>query len=162
MEKNEFSIIVKIIRTAYNSPDFLPTTDHLATWFEMLRDVPYSEAFNAVMNHIKTSQYQPSIADIRKAYDERVKAESTAPELTPSEAWQIVARTISQYGRNRGNEAFDDLLDYDDGERILKAVKSCGWQYLCNEDEAKAKRAFVAEYREQGGTVGIRMLEGSA
>lgn len=40
------------------------------TWYEMLNDVPYEMAKKAMVDYIKTNQYPPTIADIRKPYHE--------------------------------------------------------------------------------------------
>ena len=70
MNKQEFSILAKAMRSAYQRNNFLNDSGSMSVWYEMLKDIPYNLASRAVMKHIKTDKFPPTIADVRNGAEE--------------------------------------------------------------------------------------------
>lgn len=66
MTTEQFKVLAKKLKLAYQRDRFLADKETTGLWFEMLNDLDEALAAEAVEAHIKTSQYPPTIADIRK------------------------------------------------------------------------------------------------
>ena len=70
-----------LTRVAANYPVVTVTNEMIDLYVETLDDVPYNVALRNVTEHIKTSKYAPTIAEIRGGYTdvhERQKRETQA------------------------------------------------------------------------------------
>lgn len=139
MTKKEFSTLITGLKTAYPHFTFLTTEEETKFWYLMLKDIDYEIAENAIMEHISTSTYPPSIAEIRKLCVERCKA----PMLSFGEAWSAVQNAIFKYGLNYPQEAYKTL-----DEITLSVVKEIGWNRLCESEFPAADRADFKESYE--------------
>jgi len=83
-----------------------------------LCDLDFDLAKMAVMRHVASSKFFPTIAEIREAAQKNV---DTTPGLT--EAWGEVSRAISHVGFY-GSPEFSH-------EAITQTVTAIGWQYMC-------------------------------
>lgn len=64
MEKFEVAMLFKRIKRQY--PGFDSSREAIDEWHEdYLRDIPYEEGLRNVIQHIKTSKYYPTPAEIR-------------------------------------------------------------------------------------------------
>ena len=99
-------------------------------WRVMLNPLSDEEFKAAVLYHIHTNRFAPTIADIMDA-----KAKIAANSYTPEEAWAIVYTDISKRG-------FYDEPTYKDW-RLEAAKNSIGWETLCDlkENTLMATRA---------------------
>lgn len=66
MQKSEFLEIVNLIRDLCNRPDFLREQKGFDAWYEVLSDIPFDQCREALMRHVKSSRYLPTIADLRE------------------------------------------------------------------------------------------------
>jgi hypothetical protein len=114
----------------------------------MLEDIPYDVAENAVMEHMCTSTFPPSIAEIR-----RLCAQRCAPKIPGfDEAWGTVQRAKQKYGWLHPEEAFATMDDL-----TLQVVKNLGWSNLCRSenpaaDRANFREAYEAKVKERQGS----------
>ena len=88
-------------------------------WRVMLNPLSDEEFKAAVLYHIHTNRFAPTIADIMDA-----KAKIAANSYTPEEAWAIVYTDISKRG-------FYDEPTYKDW-RLEAAKNAIGWNTLCD------------------------------
>lgn len=104
----------------------------------MLADLEYTPACAAVERVAATHTYPtvlPAIAEIRAAYAELTRGDVRAG----GDAWGDVITAIRRFGVHR-RPRFDDPL-------VADAVRSLGWENLCNSENAVADRSqFVALY----------------
>lgn len=140
MINTEFEALAVAIKAAYPNFNMLDKPA-MKVWFTMLQDIDFKVAENAVMEHISTSKYPPSIADIRRLCMIRCNP----PIMSYSEAWNTVLLAISRYGFEHYAEAcalMDDLT--------LEVVKDLGWYNICYSTNADVLRAaFKAAYEDK-------------
>lgn len=106
MEREEFKTLVKGMKAVYAQPTFIPDQDAFNVWYELLKDLPYTQANIAIQKYMLTEKFPPTIADIRtKANDIVAKVEESMSEL---EAWSLVSKAISNSGYH-AEEEFDKL-----------------------------------------------------
>ena len=68
-------------------------------WYDMLKDMDYQSAYIGLKNHVATSKFAPTIADIRNG-----AVISQPQELNEMEAWSIVSKAIRNSGYNSVEE----------------------------------------------------------
>lgn len=131
MTRKEFIVIYSVLQDAYING--MPKEQRaINTWYEMLCDLDYDIAKNAVLQIIQNSTFPPKVADIRRAC-----AEHTRKELLPAEAWEQVKRAIRMYGMYQEERAINSL-DQD----VAEVVKWFSWYTICTtEDGEQAIRA---------------------
>ena len=139
MDKQQFATISIGIKAAYPASKILEDSASMDFWYLMLKDIPYEVAENAVMEHICTNIFPPNIAEIRKLCMERCRR----PALSFDEAWGVVQKAISTYGRERPHEAYETM-----DEMTLAVVKNLGWTKLCLSENQAADRANFREAYE--------------
>lgn len=139
MDKQQFATISIGIKAAYPASKILEDTASMDFWYMMLKDIPYEMAENAVMEHICTNVFPPNIAEIRKLCMERCRQ----PVPSFDEAWGVVQKAISRYGRERPQEAFETM-----DELTRTIVKNLGWTRLCCSENLTADRANFREAYE--------------
>lgn len=106
MEREEFKTLVKGMKAVYAQPTFIPDQDAFNVWYELLKDLPYTQANIAIQKYMLIEKFPPTIADIRtKANDIVAKVEESMSEL---EAWSLVSKAISNSGYH-AEEEFDKL-----------------------------------------------------
>lgn len=141
VNKKEFSKISVGLKAAYPRFTFLSTDEEMEFWYQMLQDIDYMIVQNAVMEHISTSSFPPSIAEIRKLCAERFT------KAIPSfdEAWGTVQRAMSTCGWENPQKAYAMMDNMTAG-----IVKNLGWNQLCLGENAEANRAnFRIAYEEK-------------
>lgn len=131
MTKKEFAQIVLGIKAAYPNATVLEEDTAKDLWYLALGDLDYPVVHNAVMEHICTQKWPPSIAEIREKCTEQL---FDIPDW--GEAWESVLRAISRYGYMQEIEALSSL---DDLTRI--AVKRIGFRNICMSENIVADRA---------------------
>lgn len=140
MNKQEFMQIATGIIAAYPNTKILADTASLDFWYRMLRDLDYRVAQNAVLEHISTKQFSPSIGDIRKLCMER--SGKSIPSF--DEAWGTVQKAISQFGFFEPEKAYATM-----DEITRTVVKSFGWTNLCTSSNQITDRANFREAYEK-------------
>lgn len=154
MNKSETSEIVVKLMTAYPRQEITPET--LETYCQMLGDLDAEAAMRAAVEHMATSKYFPTIAEIRTAV---VEAELQLPPT--DEAYTEVIRRIRKVGR-------DGLWTSDLCPAVVDAVKAVGWLSMCNSTAPGVERAAFVKFYEAAKERAIQdrnlkpLLEGAA
>lgn len=139
MTDKEFETVSVAIKAAYPRFNALPDKYAMKVWYQMLADMDFEVVENAVLEHISTSAFPPSIAEIRRLCVERYKK---AP-LGFDGAWNVVFAAIAKHGLNGSQEAFE-MMD----PITLDVVKNLGWRNLCLSENQAADRANFREAYE--------------
>lgn len=106
MEREEFKVLVKGMKAVYAQATFIPDQDAFNIWYELLKDIPYSQANVAVQKYMLTEKFPPTIADIRAKAVEIV--ESRDSSMSELEAWALVRKAIGNSGYH-AEEEFEKL-----------------------------------------------------
>lgn len=139
MTDQEFETVALAIKAAYPNSNVLPDKYAMKVWYRALGDLDFRVIENAVWEHISTSVFPPSIAEIREKCAARL-----SPMLTDwGEAWEEVQRAIRKYGRYREEEALAAMT-----QMTVVAVRRMGFQNLCNSDNPVADRAHFQRMYE--------------
>lgn len=140
MTKVEFAQVSIGLKAAYPRFKMLSTDEEMTFWYQMLSDIDYQVVNNAVLEHISTCTFPPSVAEIRKLCADRC----TKPIPCFDDAWGSVMNAISSFGWNNPVEAYKTL-----DELTLEIVKNIGWNALCLGDNQAANRANFREAYEK-------------
>ncbi|MCI9540920.1 MAG: hypothetical protein HFG39_07640 [Lachnospiraceae bacterium] len=140
MTDQEFETVALAIKAAYPNSNVLPDKYTMKVWYRALMDIDFFVVENAVWEHISTSIFPPSIAEIREKCAARL-----SPMVTDwGEAWEEVQRAIQKYGRYQEEEALSSM------NRMTKAaVRRMGFQNLCNSENLVADRAHFQRMYEE-------------
>ena len=139
MNTQEFETVALAIKAAYPSSNVLPDKYAMKVWYRALMDIDFFFVVYAVWEHISTSIFPPSIAEIREKCAARL-----SPMVTDwGEAWEEVQRAIQKYGRYQEEEALSSMT------RMTKAaVRRMGFQNLCSSENLVADRAHFQRMYE--------------
>lgn len=99
MTVDEFARLADAIKTYFPRDNMLPTDTAMELWYDMLKDMDYRSAYIGLKNHVATSKFAPTIADIRNG-----AAISQPQELNEMEAWSLVSKAIRNSGYNSADE----------------------------------------------------------
>lgn len=89
MTFKEFGKLADAIKTYFPRDNMLPTDTAMELWYDMLKDMDYQSAYIGLKNHVATSKFAPTIADIRNG-----AVISQPQELNEMEAWSLVSKAI--------------------------------------------------------------------
>lgn len=90
MNIDEFTTIVKTLKTVYADPKYIPNDDAVMIWYRLLKDLDYKRCSNAVATIMQTFRFPPTIADIRAEY-----AKQSEKRMDGMEAWgKYIVRAI--------------------------------------------------------------------
>lgn len=136
MNKNEFLIFSKAMKTFFPKDNLLPTKEAMDLWFDMLQDIPYPVAEIALKKHVATSKWPPSIAEIRE-----LSAGVTNPELPDwTEAWEKARKAVRKFGSYQEEQALEWL-----DPTTREAVKRFGYVDLCMMEEPEVAKAHFRD-----------------
>lgn len=139
MTKQEFAQIQMGICVAYPKAKILETDQAMDFWYEMIGDLDYQVVNNAVLEHISTSVFPPSIAEIRQKCTQRLN-----PIITDwGAAWEEVQNAMRRYGYYREEEAMASLSSL-----TAVAVRRMGFRNLCMSENPVADRAHFQRMYE--------------
>ncbi len=99
MTVDEFARLADAIKTYFPRDNMLPTDTAMELWYDMLKDMDYQSAYIGLRNHVATSKFAPTIADIRNG-----TVISQPQELNEMEAWSLVSKAIRNSGYNSVEE----------------------------------------------------------
>lgn len=140
MTFQEFNILVKGMKSAYTTPNFLPDADSIKIWYQLLQDIDYQIANVAIQKYILTNKFPPTIADIREGAAAAVIGE----KKLWSDGWEEVLTAIRRYGSYRETEALDSM-----SETTRQAVNRLGYKNLCMSENISVERANFRMIYEQ-------------
>lgn len=135
MTKEEWSLLVKAVKSAYPNQTFCPDSYSLELYYRMLQDIPYEALNIAIQRHIATNKYPPTIAELRGSVSPK--------EKDWSEGWAEVKKAIRLYGMPREKEALDSMSPL-----TREIVQRFGFKEIClteNEDVYRANFRMAYE-----------------
>lgn len=139
MTKQEFAQIQMGICVAYPKAKILETDQAMDFWYDMIGDLDYQVVNNAVLEHISTSPFPPSIAEIRQKCSQRLN-----PIVSDwGAAWEEAQKAIQRYGSYREEEAMASLSGL-----TAVAVRRMGFRNLCMSENPVADRAHFQRMYE--------------
>ncbi|MBO5100583.1 MAG: hypothetical protein J6B63_04665 [Treponema sp.] len=151
MTRDEVIVIMGTLQVAYPRfyKDLSPQQANLTVnlWTKMLEDVTAEQATLAINKIIATSEWPPTIADVRKAIFETQQGSVK----DAGEAWGEVTAAMRMFGYMREKEALESM-----SEQTRTAVKYINWQTLCRSKDSMADRAHFFKVYE---TVKQRSIE---
>lgn len=113
----------------------------MSLWHECFRDIDFKVLRTAVIKHVMTVKWPPTIAEIREAV-----AEIMSPQLDKSaeEAWSDVIQAVRRYGSYNEDKA---MASFD--ELTRKSVQAIGgFREVCISEEIGVERAhFYRTYK---------------
>ncbi|MCD8282826.1 MAG: hypothetical protein LUC22_06205, partial [Prevotella sp.] len=127
------------ISSAYPAAKVLDDIRAMDFCFDILGHVSFAVASNAVAEYVCTSQYPPSIAEVRKLCADRTKEPVPAFDA----AWGTVVGAIARHGSYDPEGAFAEMDDI-----TREVVKNLGWTRLCMSENQTADRANFSEAYE--------------
>ena len=109
-------------------------------WYQMLKDIPYKIAEQAMFKILATAKFFPTVSEILEAI-----ADITNPEQdTAAKAWGEVEKAIRFYGSYREKEALESM-----SPRTAKVVEYMGWRDICLGEEIGVVRGqFLKMYQQ--------------
>lgn len=105
MSREEFAKLALALKSVYNAPAFMATTEGMTIWYETLKDIPYEICHNAVIAYMATEEKIPMPASIRKK-----ALELAQNEISEMQAWALVSKALRN-GTYGAQEEFDKLPD---------------------------------------------------
>ena len=132
MDLQVFVKCISVLEKSYDKFNITNDKDKLMLWYEMLGDRSEIEFMLGVKKYIKSSEFAPTIAGIKKAIADIIT--SQAPD--GMEAWNELQMAIRRFGMYREQEALESLSD-----RTRRVVKSLGFKNLCISENQMADRA---------------------
>lgn len=125
MTREETIKIIGIITTAYPNFDRFRDEKHIrsmvAIWADMFSEDDAGIVALSVKEHISTSKWPPSIAEIRE-----IMTRITNPDIIPpDEAWEIVSKYLYTEGEHNHSDIYKALP-----RTIAEAVESIGYGHL--------------------------------
>lgn len=149
MDRGEFVNIATAIKMYYPRFEVLDSKVAMELWYSELKEMPYEVAELAVRKHVNTSQWPPTIADLKAGM-------ITKQEW--SEGWEECLRAISRFGQYQEKEALESL-----SEPTKTVVKRLGWRALCtseniNQDRANFRMAFEAAEEKRADSLLIEQI----
>lgn len=116
MKPSETSTVLAMIRGSY--PRQKISKDAMRAYSLMLGDLDFGAVKRAVVEHVASSEWFPSIAELRQLATE---SQSAAPDF--DEAWALVTAEIRRIG-SYGTPEFEHPA-------VASAVAAVGWRQLC-------------------------------
>lgn len=130
MTRDEVKTILATMSAVY-PPNLMPSVTELTVnvWFQLMQDVQYQDAQNAVGAWLTTEKYPPTIADIRERL---FRTESVSPD----QAWSNFISAVRKFGHTEKDLARDRLGD-------LWSIVGNDWMYYCTlpEDQIPNERS---------------------
>ena len=114
---------------ALNYSKFEVSKDKIKLWYELIGDLPFELAQIALKKVMLTSQFPPTVADIRKAATEIVTP--AGETLDAGKAWGEVQKAISKYGWPDPDNALASMSPL-----TQQVVNQISWQELCSCEES--------------------------
>lgn len=134
MKVEEWNILAKALKTAYQNQNFLADQYAIKLWYSLLKDLDYKAVNTACQQYMLKEHFPPAIADIRKLATEAV----TEPVSDWSEGYEQMMLAIRRYGYMQEEAALNSLP-----EVARETTKRIGWMTICtsNLDDMTAIRA---------------------
>lgn len=140
MEREQFKTLCKGMKAVYTQETFLPDADAFNIWFTLLGDLEYNVLQAAILKHMATNKFPPTIAELREAATTIRVGE--LPDW--GEGWEKVLMAIRKFGMYRETEALQTM-----DETTKTCVKRLGWRNICMSENINHDRANFRMIFEQ-------------
>lgn len=120
--KAETAKLLTIIAAMY--PKFEINNMKIELWFDMIGDLSFQVAQTAVKKVMLTSEFPPTVAQVRKAAADITTSKDGI--LDAGKAWGEVQRAISKYGWAQPEKAFESMSPI-----TRKVAKQISWKEIC-------------------------------
>ena len=136
----DFKVVVKVLKSTYTGPNFLPDADAVKAWYYMLKDINFEVLKAAAYKYAMTNKFPPTVADLR----EMALSVTNGDIPLWSDGWETVQKAIRKYGSYNPGAAFDMM------DSLTEAtVRRLGWNELCMSENPVADRANFRVIYEQ-------------
>lgn len=132
MNKKEFAIFAKALKTYFPKDNLLPTPEAMELWYRSLADIPYRLAEIFLQKWVTSEKWSPSIAEIRKGCADLTNEET--PDWAAG--WSEVVKAIGRYGYMQESKALESMSPI-----TRQTVERLGWKNLCMSENDVADRA---------------------
>ena len=132
MNKNEFNIFAKALKTYFPKDNLLPSSEAMELWYRSLADIPYRLAEIFLQKWVTSEKWSPSIAEIRKGCADLTNEET--PDWAAG--WSEVVKAIGRYGYMQESKALESMSPI-----TRQTVERLGWKNLCMSENEVADRA---------------------
>ena len=136
----DFKTVVKVLKSTYTGPNFLPDADAVKAWYYMLKDINFEVLKAATYKYAMTNKFPPTVADLR----EMALAVTNGDIPLWSDGWEQVQIAIRKYGSYNPTAALD-MMD----PITAATVRRLGWRDLCMSENPVADRANFRLIYEQ-------------
>lgn len=135
MSHEEFDTLIRGIKAAYTSSNFMSNPDSEKVWYRFLKNIEYPLAEAAAYKHISTCKFPPTISEIL----DQCGAIAIPDEFNWLDGWRKVQLAIGRYGYTRPNEAIAKLKEQD----VIagRVAEKLGWVNLCMSENQSIDRA---------------------
>lgn len=142
MTREEFSMIVKGMKSVYAYQNFIADKDAFDMWYALLGDLDYKTASEATKEYMMTETRIPTPADIRN----KVVNYATRDELTDSEAWALVSKALrnSAYDSKEQFNALPPLAQRAVGSPEILYVMATSEGYNESVESSNFKKTYRA------------------
>ncbi len=106
MNRNEVAKLLAIAIAAYGYMQEKDTRPLASVWAKMLGDISYADADAALVSHIASSKFFPSVAEIREGV---ARLNGAMNMMTADEAWNLVIGAIRRGGHYNAASEFSAL-----------------------------------------------------
>lgn len=131
IEFKDFKKLVKGMKAVYTTPNFLPDSESILVWYQLLQDIPYEILSIAIQKHMASNKFPPTIAELREQASKLGKKQTDW-----TEGWNKVLKAIGKYGYGREEEALKSM-----DELTANITRRLGWKTLCMSENITADRA---------------------
>lgn len=114
--------------------------EEMALWLAFFKDNNIHEFKEAVNTHVKTKAKFPTVAEIKN----EIAKQQTKDIPKAEDEWELVLKSVRQYGSYRMQEAMKSLKPY-----TAYIVGHIGYMNICMaEDQTWNKKEFIEEYNQ--------------
>lgn len=136
----DFKSVVKVLKSTYTGPNFLPDADAVTAWYYMLKDIDFEVLKAAAYKYAMTNKFPPTVADLR----EMAMTVTGCDIPLWSDGWEQVQSAIKKYGSYNPGAALASMDDV-----TADTVRRLGYMELCRSENPSADRANFRMIFEQ-------------
>lgn len=145
MNLNESKLLIGILCAAYPAQasrlNETAIAGMVASWADLLSDVPFAAAKAALAVHARTCKWLPSVAEIREAV-----ATGGERQRPGGDAWGDVRKLMSSTKQRTAFSAHRFPREHDVEDPITwRCIEAMGWLELCNSESPESDRARFIE-----------------
>jgi len=125
--QQEIARVLAVLQACYPRQELPEPAQTVTVWTRLLGDLSGDEVAAAAERHARTSQWFPSVAEIREGV-----MTARVPALDAETAWEDVMLQVSRVG-SRGRPTFSHPA-------TDRAVRAIGWKRICLDEKPEMVR----------------------